>query len=282
MASTRGAASATPCPSPWTPRPVPATHPRAHGCAARRRGLGAGGGGEIYHFTEQTPLEAAALARARIRGAAMSCRGPRRPAEDPETTRLEALWSARLATPTRSATRPPASGGASGATLRRVPGGRRRALEVGCNLGANLAQDVFERAPPGVVCGVDVNPGRWGRLRHAPGVAQPVARRRAQLFRSARRARPGLHGRPAHPPAARRVAGGDGGEIVTLLAPLRPLRRVLRGRADRGPVPRPERCRVLLEAARFRQACTRESSRASRCASERSLSRAEGWDDVTF
>src|SRR4030095_13976074 len=54
------------------------------------------------------------------------------------------------------------------------------------------------------------------------------------------RVRPGVHGRRAHPPAARRAAGGDDGDRA-LLASLRHVRRVLRSRAYRGRVPRPDR-----------------------------------------
>lgn len=92
----------------------------------------------------------------------------------PDAARLEALWSGEFGDAYTERNE------AAGAGRRRVwhtildefPAAR--VLEVGCNLGANLRWIASEGAS-GTVCGVDVNLHALRRLRRALPVARPVA-----------------------------------------------------------------------------------------------------------
>ena len=91
-----------------------------------------------------------------------------------DAARLEALWSGEFGD---AYTERNAAAGDERrrfwlATLEEFPASR--VLEVGCNLGANLRW--IERAGgPGAVCGVDVNLHALGRLGRAVPAARPVA-----------------------------------------------------------------------------------------------------------
>jgi len=91
-----------------------------------------------------------------------------------DAARLEALWSGEFgdAYTERNAAAGDERRRFWRATLDEFPASH--VLEVGCNLGANLRW--IERAGgPGAVCGVDVNLHALGRLRRAAPAARPVA-----------------------------------------------------------------------------------------------------------
>jgi pseudaminic acid biosynthesis-associated methylase len=91
----------------------------------------------------------------------------------PDAARLEALWSGEFgdAYTERNAAAGDERRRFWRATLEEFP--VARVLEVGCNLGANLRWIASEGAS-GAVCGVDVNLQALGRLHRAVPAARPV------------------------------------------------------------------------------------------------------------